>query len=180
MRATMPATLAILALTGVGAGVYFGRAAADEIDPFYYTTPWDTRGPSYASLTASPPSIEPPRMIDDGAGLPTVPFRGYAHVPVAGQADGLAEAYAAAVRLSAVETEEFTIPEPDPELAAALDEEMRRIERYATYPVSQDDLRTGHGLAISATLQAGTSVPMEATAAETGTEVSYPEEVAED
>ena len=53
--------LVLLTLAGVGLGVHFGRAAVNDIDPFYFTDPQGTH--SYAALT---PYFEDAEQAMDG------------------------------------------------------------------------------------------------------------------
>ena len=74
--------LVLLTLAGVGLGVHFGRAAVNDIDPFYFTDPQGTH--SYAALT--PQGIPDPEPVDIGRFTEERELvRRYAHYPVSEQ-----------------------------------------------------------------------------------------------
>jgi len=143
------AALAIVSLAGVGGGAYLGRSAIAEIDPLYFSAPQGTK--SYAALgsyqspdwaEAKPASLQ----TDDGLGLGTgcIGCRAYPeeYRPDRRGIDedgNVVDPYAATnppTRYALFEPAEPT----GAELAevALRETELRDIERYSTYPVTQE------------------------------------------
>ena len=147
--------LVLLTLAGVGLGVHFGRAAVNDIDPFYFTDPQGTH--SYAALTPQGvPDSEPVdvgRFTDPDAPLGTGCTRCSARArdPVPGYEGGV-DAYVASAwtppEIPVVETVAYEA-ETGPD---ALTEERELVRLYAHYPVSEQE-REAHLLAVSAVLE---------------------------
>jgi hypothetical protein len=143
----MPATttlpiMAGLAILAAAAGINLGRSAIAEINPAYFTEPEESfhadlspyRSPDWAQVQQSEyRSAQQPVMVAD-LGTGCVGCRDYPveyypqHDPAA---DGYPDGYAA----SAPQPAQVIIVEPP----ATPDPARERIQRYASYPVSNDE-----------------------------------------
>ena len=135
---TVP-SLSVLALAGVGLGVFLGQAAISEISPAYFSDP----SPRFHA------DLAPHRSESAPAGLPqqrSVLALGSACIDCgsgAGERYPVYEAGAAGYRsgyaASADVPEPIHVPaEPSPE-DVEHQVELARVELYASYPVSQDE-----------------------------------------
>lgn len=143
------AALAIVCLGGVSGGAFLGRSAIAEINPLYFSAPQGTK--SYAALgphqssdwaEAKPATLR----TDDGVGLGTgcIGCRAYPeeYRPDRRGIDpdgSFVDPYAATnppTRYAVYEPAQPT--QADLADAAQREAELRDIERYSTYPVTQE------------------------------------------
>ena len=173
-------TLAALTLSGAGLGVYLGHAAVGEIDPFYFSTPLGTE--TYAALvpaasrTGPPAHVSEPHHSDRGYGTGCSGC-GLREASYPSEADGVADGYAASawtpaeepsVQRTVYEVEAEPTIGPDP----ALYEDLKRVERYAYYPV-RAQLGDAHHAATAAVIEREPEATVAETPPATGEEPYY-------
>ena len=138
-KLTLP-TLSLLALLGAGAGVHLGRSAVAEIDPLYFSerpsrfhadlVPYQSPAPHTAILPSTDAALElQPACY--GCAAPAAdpaPFYEAPQAAYESRYDAAAEP---------VETADLEAEPSRAELQRQAD--LARVERYASYRVSQDE-----------------------------------------
>jgi len=149
MAAPVPLTIAALALTGVGAGLYLGKSAIAEIDPIYFSSPYDSSSTFYADLVPGGAKFDPPPARLQDASLASGLGSGCILCPAAAEIQAYSgpdyEAYdaygsSAVTYASYVEfPAEDVVEEAEDAVDVAHVEALRDVERYAHYPVSAEE-----------------------------------------
>ena len=138
-------TIAALAVTGVGAGLYLGKSAISEIDPIYFSSPYEAPSKFYADLVPGGAKFDPPpaRLQDaslaqglgSGCVLCPVAAETYAYTPHDYGAHGAEFEYASYVDFPA----EDVVTDAEEAVEDAHEAALRTIERYAHFPVSAQE-----------------------------------------
>lgn len=141
-------TIAALALAGVGTGLYLGKSAVAEIDPSYFSSPYEGSSKFYADLVPGGAKFDPqPAQLQDasfagglGSGCVLCPKAEeiYAYSPdgYAAEGEDAFIGYASYVEFPAEDV--VTDAEDAVEEAARL-AAIRTVERYAHFPVSAEE-----------------------------------------
>ncbi len=137
-KLTLP-TLSLLALFGAGAGVHLGRSAIAEIDPFYFSRPASrfhadlTPFGSAASFSPAPTAGEAALVAEPGC---------YGCAPPVADPAPLFELVAGS-EPSGEPLADLARPRPTEGAPPTEDlqrqEDLARVELYASYPVSSED-----------------------------------------
>ena len=140
MATSLPLTIAALALTGVGTGLYLGKSAIAEIDPSYFSSPYSEPSRFYADMVPGGARFESPQPqladaslaqgLGNGCVLCQAAAEQYAYVvPDYGAAfDDYSESYSSYVSFEPDEA----LSEAEEEVAkAARLAALREVERYA-------------------------------------------------
>ena len=138
-------TMAALAVTGIGAGLYLGKSAVAQINPIYFSSPYEAPSKFYADLVPGGAKFEPsPARLPDaslaqglGSGCVLCPAAAqtYAYTPSDYGGYEAEFEYASYVEFPA----EDVVTDAEEAVEQARETALRNIERYAHFPVSAQE-----------------------------------------